>query len=76
MYEDDMRCRSCMEDGSVEDETHVFGECRTFHDKPVTEGGIKFEYIFGTLDQQINAINHFVPIMTKRDIQLEVQETR
>ena len=73
MYEDDMRCRSCLNDDSIEDEVHVFEECSN-REEMQTNNNVKFKDIFGTLKQQIIAIKQFFPIMTKRDILLDVQK--
>ena len=76
MHENDIGCRSCQEDESIENEIHVFEQCIYLHNAFVSDNNIKFEHIFGTLDQQINAINYFLPIMNKRDIELEILENR
>ena len=74
MYEDDMSCRSCFEDDSVEDEVHVFEQCISFKEEMQVANNIKFNQIFGTLEQQIHAIKFFMPIITKRDILLELSK--
>ena len=56
MYEEDMRCRACLEDDSNEDKIHVFEQCSVFKNEMESSNNVKFSHIFGTLKQQINAI--------------------
>ena len=74
MFGEDMRCRSCLDDDSIEDEIHVFEECTQVKEEVQISNNIKFKHIFGTLKQQIDAIKQFMPIMTKRDILLDVRK--
>ena len=74
MYEEDMRCRACLEDDSNEDKIHVFEQCSVFKNEMESSNNVKFSHIFGTLKQQINAILHFMPVINKRDIILELGE--
>ena len=72
-FEDDMRCRLCMEDDSFEDEKHVFEECKELIEDKQISDQISFDNIFGNLEEQTRTIKHFAPIMKKRDLIIEVR---
>ena len=72
-FEDDMRCRLCMEDDSFEDEKHVFEECEELIEDKIIIDRISVDNIFGNLEEQTKAIKHFAPIMKKRDLIMEVR---
>ena len=55
-HEDDMRCRACSDENSIEDEEHIFFACPVLRNKDEDISGVKFDDIFGDLEKQINAI--------------------
>ena len=69
-----MKCRTCLKEDTIEDEIHVFEQCCSFEEEILSSNNVKFEHIFGTISQQINAISHFMPIINKRNILLDLQE--
>ena len=73
MYESAMRCRLCLEEDSEEDEVHVFEKCSVLHDTS-SESDIRIEHIYGTLKQQIAAIKHFMNVIQRRDILLDLMQ--
>ena len=74
LYGNDMICRICLDDQSVEDEIHTFEVCKGLieHNK----SDIKFRHIFGPLEQQINAITYFSRIIVKRNLILEIKNIK
>ena len=54
----------------IENEIHTFEQCEILID-PV-KSDIKFDHVFGNLEQQEKAIKYFSRIITKRDIFLDI----
>ena len=73
MY-DDMRCKVCLDEESVEDENHTFFNCQVLLEDTEVNKTIKFDDIYGTLEQQIRAINYLMPLIRKREAILEIRE--
>ena len=73
-YEYDMRCRTCFKEDSFEDELHLFEQCSSFKEEIHSFKDVKFEHIYGTLSQQINAIKHYMPIINKRNLLIELYD--
>ena len=73
-FENDMKCRICLDENSIENEIHTFEHCSEL----IVDGfgDIKFKHIFGCLDQQINAIKYFSKIITKRNLILEIKNMK
>ena len=69
MYESAMRYRLCLEEDSEEDELHVFEKCSVFHNTS-SESDLYIEHVYGTLKQQMAAINHFLNVIRRQDIYL------
>ena len=72
-YEDDMKCRICLEEDSYEDEEHTFFLCSVLLKDHSTDAEIKFEHLYGDLEEQIRAIKYFKQIADKRQLFLEIR---
>ena len=70
-FSNNMYCRVCLHDQSIEDEIHTFEVCKKLVDPKMHN--IKFVQIYSSLEEQINAIKYFSRIIIKRDIFLEIQ---
>ena len=73
LHEEDMKCRICEGEGSYEDEVHTFEKCSAILPIEERNGEIKFEHIFGNLDDQIQSIKYFARIIKKRHLLLEIK---
>ena len=72
-HEDDMRCRICLEEDSFEDEEHIFFLCPVLlKDHPI-DSEIKFEHIYGDLDELTKAVKYFIRIAEKRNFLLDLR---
>ena len=69
-----MRCRMCLKDNTYKDEIHVFEQCSAFQDERDPRGNVKFEHIYRSLQQQINAIRYYMPLIQKRNIMLDLDD--
>ena len=71
-FSDDMSCRICGDEESIEDEKHTFEECEELQENS-DDNSVKVEDIYGNTKKQIDAIKVFSKKMTKRDLILEVR---
>ena len=71
-YEDDMRCRICLDPQSIDNESHVFFSCFPGLDGLKLDQNVKFEHIYQNLDKQIPAIKNFMKIIRKRKLMLQM----
>ena len=53
MFDNDMSCRNCSVNNTYEDEKHIFEECSVFCTERTEWSNVKYEHIFGTLEQHI-----------------------
>ena len=75
MYENNMQCRICEEEDSIEDERHTFFECERLVDRKNLVLNHKVEHIFGELEEQISVMNHIIEITSKRDILIKLHSS-
>ena len=69
-FSDDMSCRICGDEESIEDEKHTFEECEELQEN--SDGcSVKVEDLNRNTRKQIDAIKVFSKKMTKRDLILE-----
>ena len=73
MFNDNI-CRVCSDEEAIEDEKHAFFHCQVLLEGTKVNNEIKFDDIYGTLDQQIRAINYMMPLIRKREVLLELVE--
>ena len=73
-YENDMKCRLCMNKDSIEDENHIFKECIKLLEDDSSSNDVSIDDIFGNLDEQTKAIKYFAVIMKKRDLIMEIEK--
>ena len=66
-----MTCHIYLDKQLVEDEIHTFEQCKELIEHDQSE--IKFNYIFGSLEQQVKAIQYFTRIITKRNLILDIE---
>ena len=72
-YEDDMRCRICNEEDSIEDELHTFFKCKILTNGLVVAPTIKLDHIFGTLKQQVQVMELIMEVTIKRNMILQIR---
>ena len=72
-YQEDMRCRICLEEDSEEDEYHTYFKCKILIDSLKIDSTIKLEYLYGNLEQQVRFIKHIMPVTMKRDTILQIR---
>ena len=71
LHDNDLTCRACHEEGSIEDEIHICKSCPLF----INERGdtsLNFEDVFGSLDDQILFIKRFKVIARKWKLLLDL----
>ena len=73
-YENDMICRICQVPNSIENEIHTFKQYEILIDPEQSD--IKFDHVFGNLEQQEKSIKYFSRIITKRDKFLDILNRR
>ena len=73
-FKEDMSCRCCKEEDSIEDEDHLL-DCKMLRSE-VEDYDVTFDHVFSTLEKQINAVKVFEKVMRKRDLILEVSSKR
>ena len=66
---DNMKCLTCDDDSSFEDENHILN-CENL--KTEESETIKFEDVFGTIDVQLNAVKIFIDIIRRRETFLDL----
>ena len=72
-FHEDMSCRTCCDENTIEDEIHSL-ECPSVIDEDEKDNSIKFHHIFGSLDEQIKAVKYYIKVMNKRNLILELQQ--
>ena len=70
-FSEDMSCRTCGDKDTHEDESHSLS-CISVVKKEEMNTNIKFDDIFGSLNQQVRAIKYFLPIIQRRAILLDL----
>ena len=65
-----MMCGICQLQSYIENEIHTFKQCEILIDPEHSD--IKFDHVFGNLEQQEKAIKYFSRIITKRDTFLDI----
>ena len=71
-FGDVMGCRTCGDRYTFEDEMHSL-ECPSLIPEEERDNSIKFEHIYGSLEEQIKAIKYFMKIINKLSLLLEFQ---
>ena len=72
-YENDMKCRICLNEDTIEDEVHTFFQCEVLlHDIQINPD-IDIKHLFGNLGQQVRIMKHIMPVITKRNIILNIR---
>ena len=69
LYDNDTRCRTCRQDGAVEDEEHLL-HCDALASENMDQE-VKFEFVYGDIDKQIRAIKVFKAVLRKRNFLLK-----
>ena len=70
-----MSCRICGNPSSYENEQHTFS-CEKLTEGMVVNKNIKFEHIYGDLNLQVEAMKEFMPIIRKRNLILELKNSK
>ena len=68
MYENNMQCRICQKEDSIEDEEHTFFQCESLIDIGDIDRNHKVDHIFGDLKQQLSVMQHIMEVTRKRNI--------
>ena len=71
-YENDTSCRTCRVPGMVENEEHLL-LCEGLKDE-IKNKDVKFDFVYGTMEQQKQALSEFKAVLRKRDFMLKYQE--
>ena len=73
-YGENLECRACSVAMSLENENHLAKFCPKFTQErgPVD---IKYEDVFGDLEEQVNFVKHFKPIARKFQLLIGLDKT-
>ena len=71
-FDEDMSCRICLDEDSVEDEKHTFEECRELRESD--DEDVDVDAAFGNTKEQIWAIKVISKKMRKRDLILKMRK--
>ena len=69
LYEENLVCRTCKEDDSVEDEDHLL-DCKNLKSE-IDDEEVKYEFVFKDLIHQKRAIKAYKAVLRKREILLK-----
>ena len=75
MYNNDVSCRTCGDDGVVEDEEHLL-QCKMLKGEIGVDSVVKFDYVFKEIEKQKIAVAAYKAVLRKRTVMLEYQERR
>jgi hypothetical protein len=64
LYNKGLTCRTCKEDGVVENESHLL-QCK------IEDQNVEFEFVFKDVDKQRSALQAFKSVLRKREVLLE-----
>ena len=67
-YDNDTSCRTCSVPGVIESEDHLL-QCEGLKEE-VKNKEVKFDFVFGNIDQQIEVLSEFKAVLRKRDFML------
>ena len=68
-----MSCRTCNLKDIIENEQHLL-ECALLKEEIKTNEVVKFEFVYGDMDQQKIALSAFNSVLRKREVLLKLQE--
>ena len=71
-YENDTSCRTCRVPGMIENEEHLL-LCEGLKDE-IKNKDVKFDFVYGTIEQQKQALSEFKEVLRKRYRMLKYQE--
>ena len=74
-YQNDMTCRICCDPLSYENEIHTFS-CDSLTLGLPLNTDVKFEHIFGSLQQQIQAAKLYTKLIKKRNLIMEIKDAK
>ena len=74
MYGDDKSCRTCLENDSFENESHLLKCSQLVSENDNLD--VKYEDVFLSLEKQIKAVKVFEKINRKREIVLQITRKR
>ena len=72
-YRNDLSCRTCNEEGVVENEQHIL-QCKMLKDEIKSDFEVKFEFVFQDINKQKAALAAFKSVLRKREVLLKLQE--
>ena len=72
LYQNDLSCRTCSDEGVVENEQHLL-QCKMLKSE-LSDPEVKFEFVFQNLDKQKVALAAFKAVLRKREVILKYQE--
>ena len=75
-FGNNLECRICHEENSIENEEHTFFNCSELVSNADEIVNIQFDDIYGNIHEQVRAMNYFMHIIEKRKIILELAERR
>ena len=71
LYNKDLTCRTCKEDGVVENESHLL-QCKMLVGE-IEDQNVEFEFVFKDVDKQRTALQAFKSVLRKREVLLEFE---
>ena len=71
LYNQDFTCRTCKEDGVVENESHLL-KCKMLVGQ-LEDANVEFDFVFGDVDKQRTALQAFKSVLRKREVLLEFE---
>ena len=72
-YKNDLSCRTCDEEGVMENEQHIL-QCKMLKDEIKSDFEVKFEFVFQDINKQKAALAAFKSVLRKREVLLKLQE--
>ena len=69
LYDNDTRCRTCTQDGAVEDEDHLL-HCDALRSENMDQE-VKFDFVYADLDKQMRALKVYKAVIRKRNFLLK-----
>ena len=73
LYNNDFTCRTCREDGVIEDENHLL-QCKNLKSELTSDIFVEFKFVFEDLEKQTIAVSAFKSVLRKREVLLKFQE--
>ena len=71
LYNKDLTCRTCKEDGVNENESHLL-QCKMLVGE-LEDSNVEFEFVFKDVDKQRTALKAFRSVLRKREVLLEFE---